>query len=404
LNRAFASLRYPNYRLWFFGQMISLVGTWMQTTAQAYLAFELTKSPAFLGWLAFANGVPAWFFMLFAGAAVDRGSKRMILLLSQTVMMVLALLLAGLTYLNWLQPWHLLLFSLLLGIANSFDVPARQSIANDLVDRKDLTNALALNAALFNTGSTLGPALAGIIYVVYGPVWCFLINGLSFIAVIYAILRLRLTKKSDGQVRGSLWEQLREGIGYVKAHAIIRSLVLMSAATSLFGISVVTIFPAWATEYLQGDARVAGYLQAGRGVGAVFGAIAVAYFSATLARGRVITFGATLLPLALVGFSVAGGLPWSMIFVAIIGTCQIMIMNLSNSILHAEVKDQLRGRVSSIFSLTFFGLLPLGSLLIGYLSEVFSEHLAIRISAVAFLLLAFATIYSRVGGRLKDHK
>jgi MFS family permease len=190
VKRAFVSLSYPNYRLWFTGQLISMTGTWMQNTAQAYLAFELTKSPAFLGMMAFAQGVPTY-----AGAIVDRVSRRQILIVSQLFMMSLAILMAFLTWLDRLQPWHILILASLTGVANSFDAPARQSLASELVEKKDLTNALALNGALFNLGSTVGPALAGIIYVVSGPIVCFVLNAISFLAVLIALAKIKLPPK-----------------------------------------------------------------------------------------------------------------------------------------------------------------------------------------------------------------
>lgn len=383
--------------------MVSLVGTWMQGTAQAYLAFEMTKSPGFLGWVAFANGAPSWFFMLLAGTVVDRISKRTILIYTQIFMMILAFVMAGLTYFKWLQPWHIIVLSFLLGVANSFDAPARQSLASDLVDRKDLTNALALNAALFNTGSTVGPALAGIIYVVYGPVWCFLFNGASFLAVLWSLVNIKISEKQKPSAKETILNQLKEGIHYVRSHAIIGSLVFMAAVMSLFGVSVVTIFPAWATDQLQGDARVAGYLQAGRGVGAVLGALTVAYFASSLSRGRFVVTGLALLPLALLGFSLVDTLPAALAFVFIVGSTQIMILNLSNSILHSEVEDRLRGRVASIFSLIFFGLMPVGGLLIGQLSEASSQRTAVVISAVAFSILTAFAMWFR-GKSLHSHK
>lgn len=388
MKRAFASLQYRNYRLWFAGQLVSLVGTWMQNTAQSYLAFEITKSPAFLGYVAFAYGLPTWIFMLFAGALVDRVSKRKVLIWAQCVMMALAFIMAGLTYLKWLQPWHILVLSGLLGVANSFDAPARQALASELVDRKDLTNALALNGALFNLGSTVGPALAGIAYVLYGPVLCFGINGVSFIAVIIALSKMNLSPPTLTKTHAPLVMQLKEGVTYVMGHRVIGVMVFFAATMALFGISVVTIFPAWAVNQLSGDARVAGYLQAGRGIGAVAGAFGVAYFSAGMTRGRVVTFGAFLLPLALVGFAFASWLPLSLLCVAVVGFSQIMILNISNSLIHSEVEDRLRGRVSSIFALTFFGLMPIGGLIMGVFAEHVSERNAVALSAGAFLLCA----------------
>lgn len=393
MKRAFVSLSYPNYRLWFTGQLISMTGTWMQNTAQAYLAFELTKSPAFLGMMAFAQGVPTWIFMIYAGAIVDRISRRQILIVSQIFMMCLAILMAFLTWLDCLEPWHILILASLTGVANSFDAPARQSLASELVEKKDLTNALALNGALFNLGSTLGPALAGIIYVIAGPIVCFVLNALSFLAVLIALVKIKLPPKIRRKTEESIVDQLKEGVVYATTHRIIGVLIFLAGSMSLFGISVVTIFPAWAVHQLDGDARVAGYLQAGRGLGAVLGALGVAYFASIMVRGRWIAIGALSLPVALIGFSLSKNLVSALIFVALLGVSQIMLLNLSNSLIHSEVDDRLRGRVASIFGLTFFGLMPIGGLIMGYLAEQLSEPFAVAVVAILFAGCAFGALF-----------
>lgn len=392
MKRAFASLGYPNYRRWFTGQLISMTGTWMQTTAQAYLAFELTKSSAFLGFMAFAQGIPTWIFMVYAGTIVDRISRRKILIISQLSMMTLAIVMAALTGLKLLEPWHILVMSSLLGIANSFDAPARQSFASELVERKDLTNALALNGALFNLGSTVGPAIAGIVYVLYGPTLCFILNAVSFLAVLIALWRIDLPTREIKKNHASIMEQLKEGVVYAINHRIIGVLIFLAGTMSLFGVSVVTIFPAWAVHQLNGDARISGYLQAGRGLGAVAGALAVAYFASGMMRGRWVSVGVICLPLTLIGFSASNNLAVSLIFVALLGVSQIMILNLSNSLIHSEVDDRLRGRVASIFGLTFFGLMPLGGLIMGTMAERFSEPTAVIVAALAFAICGFTSL------------
>lgn len=393
MRRAFVSLGYPNYRRWFTGQLISMAGTWMQATALSYLAFELTKSPAFLGFIALAQGVPAWFFMIYAGTLVDRLPRRNILIMSQLAMMVLAIVLAVLTGLKLLEPWHILVISTLLGFANSFDTPARQSFASELVERKDLTNAMALNGALFNLGSTIGPAFAGVIYVIYGPTLCFILNALSFLAVLIALLRMDLPRREAPKIETSVIEQLREGLVYASSHQLISLLIVLVGLMSLFGVSVVTIFPAWAVHQLNGDARVAGYLQAGRGVGAVTGALLVAYFASSMRRGQWVSMGVVCLPIALVSFSISRDLGLSIFCMALLGVTQIMILNLSNSLIHSEVDDRLRGRVASIFGLTFMGLMPVGGVIMGSLAENFSEPAAVKVSAVAFGFCAFIALY-----------
>jgi MFS family permease len=192
-RNTFAAMRYPNYRIWFAGQLVSLFGTWMQVTAQGYLAYQLTGSSAFLGYVAFANGVPVWLFMLYAGSVADRVPRKRMMLYTQSAMLVLAFVLALLTFTGAVRPWHILVLAFLLGIANTFDSPARLALVDQLVDdRRHLPNAVALNGSMFNIATTLGPAAAGAVYALLGPAWCFTINGLSFVAVIAALLFMRL--------------------------------------------------------------------------------------------------------------------------------------------------------------------------------------------------------------------
>jgi MFS family permease len=192
-HRTFAALKHSNYRLWFQGQLVSLFGTWMQTTAQGFLVFELTHSPEYLGYVGFAAGIPTWLFTLYGGVIADRVPRRTLLTVTQTSMMVLAFILAGLVFSHLVQPWHILALAFLLGVANSFDAPARQAFVGEMVAREDLTNAIALNATMFHMATAVGPAVAGFTYALFGPGWCFTLNGLSFIAVI-AALRIVLNR------------------------------------------------------------------------------------------------------------------------------------------------------------------------------------------------------------------
>ena len=192
VRRTFIALKYPNYRLWFGGQLISLVGTWMQATAQGYLVYTLTGSAKWLGLVGFAAGVPSWLFTLYGGVIADRIPRRTLLLITQTVMMILAFILTGLVYWNIVQPWQIVLLAFLLGIANAFDAPARQSFVVELVDRPDLTNAIAINSTMFNLATVVGPAVAGLTYAAFGAAMCFAINGLSFLGVIIALLLMKL--------------------------------------------------------------------------------------------------------------------------------------------------------------------------------------------------------------------
>ena len=202
----FAAFRHRNYRLWFIGQLVSLIGTWMQATAQGYLLFTITGSAAYLGYIGFISGVPSWLLIMYGGLIADRMSRRKLLIITQTSMMILAFVLAGLVFLNLVQPWHILVLAFLLGVANAFDTPARQALVVDLVEKKDMTNAIAFNSTMFNAGLIIGPAAGAAIYALTGPGWCFLINGISFIAVIIALGMMRITFSAPKSREGSAME------------------------------------------------------------------------------------------------------------------------------------------------------------------------------------------------------
>ncbi len=264
VNQTFTSLRYRNYRLWFSGQTASLVGTWMQSTALGFLVFQLTGSPAYLGLVGFAAGAPTWLFTLYGGVISDRMARRTLLLITQTVMMILAFLLAALTFLGWIQPWQIVVLAFALGIANAFDAPARQAFVIELVDREDLSNAIALNATMFNLATAIGPAVAGMAYALFGPGWCFTINGLSFIAVIIALLMMRLVPIPRKVRTTSTIEDLKEGLRYVISHSVIRILMVVAIMGTLFGLSFNTLLPAWSVTILGGNSATNGFLRSAR--------------------------------------------------------------------------------------------------------------------------------------------
>jgi len=388
-RQTFAALRYPNYRLWFAGQLVSLVGSWMQTTAQGYLVYELTGSPAFLGYVGFANGLPSWLFMLYGGVIADRVSRRTLMVITQSAMMLLAFLLAGLVFFGQVQPWHIILIAFGLGIANAFDAPARQAFVVELVDRKELTNAIALNSTMFNSAIVVGPAVAGIVYAAFGPALCFAINGLSFVAVIVALLLMRLEPVAiDASASRSTLVALKEGIHYAYSEKMTRTLILNLGVVALFGVSMMTLVPAWAVDVLGGDVRTNGLLLSARGLGALIGALMIAALSHRGVRGRLWTIGSFTLPLTMIIFSAARWVPASMLILVMVGWSFMVQVNTSNAMVQSRVPDELRGRVMSVFSLIFFGGMPLGSLLVGSLASQVGAPQTLVINAC--LLLVFA--------------
>ena len=390
LRHTFTSLRHRNYRLWFWGQMVSLFGTWMQVTAQGFLVYELTRSPAYLGYVGFAAGLPSWFFMPLGGVIADRMRRRTLLVIAQTAMMLLAFVLAALTFLDIVAPWEIILLAFLLGIANAFDAPARHAFVTEMVDREDLTNAIALNSTIFNSATTIGQAVAGITYAVVGPAWCFMINGLSFLALITALLRMKLQPREDEPRQSSALHDLKEGFSYVIGHRVIRTLISLIVVTSMFGVSFALLLPAWAVKVLGGDATTNGWLQSARGVGALIGALTIASLGRFDFRGRLLTIGSFAFPLLVLAFSFVRYLPLSLVVLTGTGVAVICIFNLANSLVQTLVRDDLRGRVMGIYSLTFFGFLPVGALWIGTVAEHLGEPVAVMINSGIMVLLCAA--------------
>jgi MFS family permease len=392
-RETFASLKYPNYRLWFYGQLVSLVGTWMQTTAQAYLIYELTQSPAYLGYVGFAAGVPAWLFTLYGGLIADRLPRRTLLVITQTVMMTLAFALAGLTFTGWVRPWHIIIFAFLLGIANAFDAPARQAFVLEMVSRKDLTNAIALNSTMFNSATAIGPAAAGLLYAWLGPAWCFTINAVSFIAVIVALLLMRLEKPALVTRKASLVGDIREGLAFVASDRAVRTIILNLGIISLFGLSFVTLMPAWAVEILKGDATTNGLMQSARGIGALVGALMTAALGAFHVRGKLLSSGNIVMPVFLLVFAALRLVPLSLLALLGIGWGFMVYANNANSLVQTQVPDELRGRVMGIYTLTFFGLLPIGALLAGAAAESFGEPITVAVGASVLLIAALFVMW-----------
>jgi predicted MFS family arabinose efflux permease len=314
------------------------------------------------------------------------------MLVTQTAMLVLAFVLAALTFPRWVQPWHILVLAFLLGIANAFDAPARQAFVSELVDRQDLTNAIALNGTMFNAAVALGPALGGVTYALLGPGWCFTLNGLSFVAVIVALALMRLGPSAPAPAQHSASAELREGIRYVLRDPAVRWLVALVGVTGLFAASFGTLVPAWAVNILHGDATTNGLLQSGRGVGALASALTVASLGRFNYKGRLLTVGTFVSPLLLLAFVWVRWLPLSLLVLAGVGAGFILIMNLANALVQTLVPDALRGRVMGVYSVVFFGTMPVGGLVMGALAQRLGEPAALIVGtslALGFAALAY---------------
>lgn len=360
----------------------------MQSAAQGYLIYTLTGSAAYLGYVGFVSGVPSWVLMLYGGVIADRVSRRTLMMITQSAMMVLAFILAGLVFLGIVQPWHILILAFLLGIANAFDAPARQSFIVELVEREDMTNAIALNSTMFNTGAIVGPAVAGLVYALTGPAWCFTINGISFVAVIIALAMMNIKPVSAQHDRPSAIRAIVEGFRYIRAEQLVMTLVISVFVITIFGFGLITLIPAWAVTILHGDATTNGLLLSARGVGAVIGGLLIASMGSRKFRGKMWSVNSFILPLALAGFALSTWLPVSMFILAVMGFSLIAVLNNSNAMVQSLVPDALRGRVMAIYSLMLMGGTPIGSLLVGLMAERTSEQFTAFICAAVLLVFS----------------
>jgi MFS family permease len=364
------------------------VGTWAQSAALGYLIYQLTKSPAYLGYVSFASGLPTWIFTLYAGAIADRVPRRTLMVITQSAMMVVAFILAILTFTNLIQWWQILILSFLMGVCNAFDAPARQAFVLEMIEREDMTNAIALNSTMFNLAVVVGPALGGLIYAWVGPGWCFTINAISFIAVIIALLLMKLKPFIPVKTNRSAFGDVKEGLKYVANHPSVRMLISNLFIITLFGLGIATLIPAWAVEVLGGGAATNGFLMAARGLGSLIGALMIASLGRIRFHGKIWTINSLLLPFAMVIFAYMRRLIPSMLAMAAMGFTFMMIVNLSNSMVQIRIADEMRGRVMGVYTFFFFGAMPLGSLISGWAADIIGEPLTVIISAMILLVFA----------------
>ncbi|MGB9737858.1 MAG: MFS transporter [Chloroflexus aggregans] len=364
----FRALRHRNYRLFFIGQLISLTGTWMQSVAQGWLVLRLSDSPFLLGATAAANSLPVLLFSLFAGTVADRFPKRRILLVTQSTAMVLAAILAFLTFSGVVQIWHVMILALLLGIVNAFDAPARQAFTVEMVGREDLLNAIALNSSIFNGARTVGPALAGMVVAWIGEGPTFLFNTLSFGAVLTSLLLMRLdTQLHRGPHRGGM---LRAGLAYIAGEPHVRALLLRAGAVSFFCFVHIPLLPIFARDILQIGATGLGWLSAASGCGSLVAALILAQLRDDAPRGKLLSIAATIYAPLLMMFTQVRSLPLALLFISLCGWAGVTTMALTNTLIQLTVPDELRRRVMSVFTLLLMGLSPLGGMLAGSIAEL----------------------------------
>ncbi len=361
----FRALRHRNYRLFFCGQIISLIGTWMQNIAQSWLVYRLTKSPLLLGLVAFAGQVPVAAFAPLGGLWADRYSRYRTVIGTQTASMLLAFVLSALTLLGSIRVWEIMLVAALLGVVNGFDIPARQAFIVEMVIPDDLINGIALNSAMFNGARMLGPAVAGVTVAAIGEGWCFFANGVSFIAVIIGLLMMVVKPRARAPRARSALESVREGFRFVAHTGPIRALLFLLGVVSLTGMPYAVLMPIFAEEVLHSGARGLGLLMGATGVGALVATLVVAARRGVRGLGRWITYASTGFGASLILFALSRSLPLSIAFLLPAGFCMLIQTASSNTLVQTMVPDELRGRVMSVYSMMFTGMAPLGALLAG---------------------------------------
>jgi MFS family permease len=390
----FSAMRYPNYRRWFIGQVLSLMGTWMQSVAQGWLVYDLTGSKLALGTISFIGSLPTLVLMLPAGAVADRVSRRKMMLITQTVMMICAFILAFFTGTKSLQVWYIAVLGFILGIAGAFDAPARLALTVELVDdRRDLQNAIALNSTMFNLARVVGPAIGGLVLAAVGATWCFILNGLSFVAVLVALWGMHLNETVKPPRTRRMTAEIGDGLHYVWDTKIVRAMVALVAVTSIFGFSYSVLMPAYAVDVLGVGEAGLGALTAAVGAGALIGSLTVASLTRSRRKGWQLTFGSLLFPIALFAFALSRNLVLSLAILVVVGFGFIIQNTTSNTLVQMLVPDHLRGRVMSVYSMMFIGTMPIGSLLAGSLAQIYGTSLTIIFGASVTLLFALFVVF-----------
>jgi MFS family permease len=385
--RAFS---YPNYRLYFGGQIVSLIGSWISMTATSWLVYRLTGSPMLLGIVGFAGQFPALFIGPFAGAYLDRWDRHRVLVITQTTSMVQSFVLALLTFSGHITVPALIALNAVQGAVNAFDMPARQAFLVTIIsDREDLANAIALNSSMFNAARLIGPSIAGVIIATAGESWCFLLDGISYFAVIVALLAMKGVRTQPHAHRHiGVWEQLVEGWRYVFGFRPIRSLMLLLSWLCLVAMPFSVLMPVFADQILGGGPRTLGFLMTASGVGALAGALWLTTRKSVLGLGRVILANTAVFGMGLVGFALSRWLWLSLLFMVVIGVGMMVQMASTNTVIQTIVDDEKRGRVMSFYTMAFLGSAPFGSLLAGALSMRIGAQQTVVLSGVLCLAAA----------------
>jgi MFS family permease len=393
LRKTFSALKHRNFRLFFSGQLVSFTGTWMTTTAQGWLVYQLTGSKALLGLVAAAASAPMLFFATWGGWVADRYPKRSVIVVTQTCSMILSFAMAALVWSKLVQPWHIIVLAILGGITMAFDMPARQSFVIEMTSREDLMNAISLNSSAFNCARIVGPSIAGLLMAKVGIAACFLIDGLSFFAVIAGLLMMRLAKKKvhiDSDA-GPLSQAL-EGFRYVWGHRRVLTILSLFAIVGIFGWSYSVLMPAFARDVLHLRENGYGLLMAGSGIGALAAALTVASAGHILPTRIMALGGIGIFSAALALFAFNRNLYVEILLLGLVGFGIVLYFSTSNTVLQSIVPDEMRGRVMGIWTLIFGGMIPLGSLQAGLMADLLGTPATIATGALICATAALVTL------------
>lgn len=361
----FRALRYRNYRLFFGGQIISLIGTWMQSVAQAWLVYRLTGSSLLLGIVGFASQIPVFILAPIGGMVADRYNRRRIVITTQSSAMALAAVLAAITLAGLIRVWEIMMLAACLGVVNAFDVPARQAFVVEMVENPDLINAIALNSSMVNSARILGPAIAGILVAAIGEGWCFFANAVSYIAVITGLLLMAIAPHKRVRSTMSALESIKEGFRFVGGTGPIRALLLLLGLVSITGMPYTVLMPIFAGSVLHSGAKGLGWLMGASGVGALIGTLALAAKRQIRGLGRWITYAALGFGGSMIVFSFSRSFLLSVALLVPVGFSMMLEMASSNTLIQTMVPDALRGRVMSFYSMMLMGMAPFGALIAG---------------------------------------
>jgi len=390
------AFRHRNYRLFFSGQLASLVGTMMQQIAMSWLIYRLTGSPFYLGLIGFTGQIPTFLFSSLAGVFADRHDRRRLLVVIQTLSMIQAFLLAALTLTNTILIWHIIVLSIFLGCMNAFDIPTRHSFVVDIVtNKKDLGNAIALNSFMFNGARLVGPSIAGILIGIAGEGICFLVNGFSFLAVIAALLGMKIPRKRKAEAPEPVLHGLKEGYRYSSGFLPIRYILLFLGLVSFVGLPYYVLLPVFAKDILHGGSGTLGFLMGAAGAGALTGALYLASRRTVRGLGRLVAVAAFIFAATVIAFSFSRHLGLSIFLMFVAGMAVMIQITSCNTILQTIVDEEMRGRVMGFLAMAFMGMAPFGNLLAGIVADRIGAPDTLVISGVILFAGAFL-FYSRL--------